>query len=109
MALTFAFGYGGRTEILNSVNRFISRYPGRCMEQEDLEKNLYSPNMNDVDLLIRTGGDQRVSNFLLWKIAYAELFFTKTQWPDFTAEEFRDILSARPWTGKGGLVLCPRD
>ena len=99
LRLTFAFGYGGRAEILNSVNKFISRYPGKLIDQGDLEKNLYSPDMYDVDLLIRTGGDQRVSNFLLWKIAYAELYFTKTKWPDFTSKEFKTILE-EVWSRK---------
>jgi len=92
LKLTFAFGYGGRSEILHSVNKFITDNPGVKLGEKDLWQNLFAPELPEVDLLIRTGGDQRVSNFLLWQIAYAELFFTKTQWPEFKREEFCQIL-----------------
>ncbi len=94
LKLTFCFGYGGRKEIVDSVNKFILSNPGKTLTEHDLQKNLYIPHMMDVDLLIRTGGDQRVSNFLLWQVAYAELFFTPTKWPDFTKREFREILES---------------
>lgn len=90
--LTFAFGYSGRNEILRSVNQHIKNNPGKEISEIDLTNNLYNPKAGDVDLLIRTGGDQRVSNFLLWQIAYSEFFFTQTKWPDFSREEFRGIL-----------------
>lgn len=92
LKLTFAFGYGGRSEIVESMNRFIKKYPNREITEEELSQFMALPDLGDVDLLIRTGGDQRVSNFLLWQIAYAELFFTETKWPDFTAKEFKSIL-----------------
>ena len=57
-----------------------------------LRKNLYQPDLGEVDLLIRTGGEQRISNFLLWQIAYAELYFTDTQWPNFTRQELSNII-----------------
>ena len=63
------------------------------MSLDDLSNNLYLPDLGDVDLLIRTGGDFRISNFLLWQIAYAELYFTETKWPDFTAQELADIIN----------------
>jgi len=91
LKLTFAFGYGGRSELVDAVNSLISKGKNSITES-DISSELYTPEAGDVDLLIRTGGDQRVSNFLLWQIAYAELFFTRTKWPDFTAEEFRGIL-----------------
>jgi undecaprenyl diphosphate synthase len=91
LKLTFAFGYGGRNELVQAVNRLIASGKSNVTE-EDIAKELYCPETGDVDLLIRTGGDQRVSNFLLWQIAYAELFFTHTKWPDFTPEEFRGII-----------------
>ena len=75
LKLTFAFGYGGRNEIVTAVNKHIKDYPGKPLSCEDLNSNLYLPDTGDVDLLIRTGGDKRVSNFLLWQIAYSELFF----------------------------------
>lgn len=92
LKLTFAFGYGGRSEILWAVNRHIKEKPGSLITEEDFAGNLMFPEIGDVDLLIRTGGDQRVSNFLLWQIAYAELYFTKTKWPDFTQMEFQKII-----------------
>lgn len=92
LKLNFAFGYGGRKEIVDAVNSFIKANPQKEITIEDLSENLYIPEAGDVDLLIRTGGDQRVSNFLLWQVAYAELFFTSTKWPDFTRSEFREIL-----------------
>lgn len=91
LKLTFAFGYGGRAELVRAVNNLIDSGKTNVTE-EDIGKELYCPELGDVDLLIRTGGDQRVSNFLLWQIAYAELFFTSTKWPDFTPEEFRGII-----------------
>jgi len=94
LKLTFAFGYGGRDEILRAMNSFIQQNPGKEITEEELAKNLMVPDLGDVDLLIRTGGDHRVSNFLLWQIAYAELFFTPTKWPDFTTNEFREIIES---------------
>lgn len=91
LMLNFAFGYGGRSEIISAVNRLLLDGKEQITEA-DLGNYLFNPEAGDVDLLIRTGGDQRVSNFLLWQIAYAELFFTSTKWPDFTAQEFRGIL-----------------
>lgn len=92
LKLTFAFGYGGRSEIISACNRFIRDNPGQEINEDSLERNLMRPEVGDVDLLIRTGGDQRISNFLLWQAAYAELFFSDTKWPDFSAQEFRSIL-----------------
>lgn len=92
LKLTFAFGYGGRAEIIDTVNKLKNSIQDREITEEDFDKNLYQSDLGDVDLLIRTGGDQRISNFLLWQIAYAELFFTKTPWPNFTRKEFREII-----------------
>jgi undecaprenyl diphosphate synthase len=92
LKLSFAFGYGGRNEIVDAVNKIISSGNVNQISEDDIRRNLYRNDVGDVDLLIRTGGDQRVSNFLLWQIAYAELFFTRTKWPEFTREEFRGIL-----------------
>ena len=90
--LTFAFGYSGRHEIVDSVNEFIKKNPGKELTEQDISDHLYNTKAGNVDLLIRTGGDQRVSNFLLWQITYSEFFFTQTKWPDFSREEFRGIL-----------------
>lgn len=90
--LTFAFNYGGRAEILRGVNAFHLNYPGRTMTENDLNDLMYRPETGDVDLMIRTGGEQRISNFLLWQMAYAEMYFTPTRWPDFTPSEFKKII-----------------
>lgn len=90
--LTFAFNYGGRAEILRAVNAFHLNYPGRTMTENDLTNLMYRPETGEVDLMIRTGGEQRISNFLLWQMAYAELYFTPTKWPDFTPSEFKKII-----------------
>lgn len=90
--LTFAFNYGGRAEIVRATNRFLESNPGKLMTEEDLNSTLYRPETGDVDLMIRTGGEQRISNFLLWQMAYAELYFTPTKWPDFTPNEFKKII-----------------
>lgn len=92
LRLTFAFGYGGRNELIDAFNSFSEKNPGKKVTEESLSSFLYDPLSGDVDLLIRTGGDQRISNFLLWQVAYAELFFTKTKWPDFTSREFKEIV-----------------
>jgi undecaprenyl diphosphate synthase len=92
LKLTFAFGYGARAEIAYAVNRFMKANPGKDITEDALNDYLMIPDLGDVDLLIRTGGDHRVSNFMLWQIAYAEMFFTETKWPDFTITEFRYII-----------------
>lgn len=92
LKLTFAFGYGGRSEIVSAANKFHQLYPDREMTEADFQEMLFVPDLSDVDLLIRTGGDQRISNFLLWQLAYAEFYFTSTKWPDFTKCEFQEIL-----------------
>lgn len=94
LKLSFAFNYGGRAEILRAVNSFQIESPNRLMTEADLNKYLYRPEVGDVDLMIRTGGEQRISNFLLWQMAYAEMFFTATKWPEFSAYEFKNIVSS---------------
>jgi undecaprenyl diphosphate synthase len=92
LKLTFAFSYGGRSEILRAANTFAKSHPGQEMTEADLNGLLFRPETGDVDLMIRTGGEQRISNFLLWQMAYAELYFTPTKWPDFTVSEFVKIV-----------------
>lgn len=91
LQLAFAFNYGARRELVDAVNACLEKKPREKITLEELTSNLYLPQLGDVDILIRTGGDKRISNFLLWQIAYAELFFTDTKWPDFNKEEFRTI------------------
>ncbi len=92
LMLTFAFGYGSRSEIVRAVNQYIEANPGKTISENDLDTHMYRAETGDVDLLIRTGGEQRISNFLLWQLAYAELYFTPTKWPDFTPLEFGKII-----------------
>lgn len=92
LKLTFAFNYGGRAEILRAVNTYYMNQPGRLMTEADLNNLMYRPETGDVDLMIRTGGEQRISNFLIWQMAYAEMYFTPTKWPDFTPSEFKKII-----------------
>ena len=84
LVLNFCLNYGGRQEIVNAVNRWLETREGSSpLEETDIEKNLYTSGLPDVDLMIRTSGEYRISNFLLWQIAYAELVFMDTLWPDF--------------------------
>lgn len=96
MVLNIAINYGGRTELLRAMAAYAATLPQpaepSAWTEEGLAEHLYPGAQDDVDLLIRTGGDFRISNFLLWQISYAELYFTPTLWPDFTATELRNAL-----------------
>jgi undecaprenyl diphosphate synthase len=83
MILFVAFNYGGRAEILDAAARFQGG------NEDDFAACLYAPEMTDPDLLIRTSGEMRTSNFLLWQCAYSELIFTETLWPDFSEDDLR--------------------
>jgi undecaprenyl diphosphate synthase len=85
--LWIAFDYGGRAEIVEAARRLAER--GEEIDEDSFARALYAPDMPDPDLVIRTSGEQRVSNFLLWQSAYAEFVFTETLWPDFGPDEFR--------------------
>lgn len=92
LSLSLAINYGGRAEIVDAVNNFLKENPTREINENDISNYLYNPKLRDIDLLIRTSGDQRVSNFLLWQLSYSEFYFTKTKWPEFSKEEFLDII-----------------
>ena len=92
LKLTLAFSYGGRKEIVDTIKAVALKRPLEEITVEDITNNLYISDLGDVDLLIRTGGDHRISNFLLWQLAYAEIYFCKTRWPEFKREEFRKIV-----------------
>ena len=93
LILNVALNYGGRLDIVNSVNNFYSKKKMiKNITEKDINSGLYTKGYSDVDLLIRTGGQQRMSNFLLWQSAYAELFFSKKLWPDFDEKIFVDAL-----------------
>ena len=87
LTLTIAANYGGRWDILQAMNRFMSSFPARKeIAEGDLAPYLAMSYAPEPDLFIRTGGEQRISNFLLWQLAYTELYFTDTLWPEFGAE-----------------------
>lgn len=90
--LTLAVGYGGRQEILNAVNKAVRA--GKELTQEQFSSLLYTSDMPDPDLLIRTGRELRLSNFLLWQCAYTEFYFTDTLFPDFSGKELEEALNA---------------
>lgn len=88
MALNIAFNYSGRTELVDAMRALrAAGTPPAEIEEELIAERLYTAGQPDVDLLIRTGGERRTSNFLLWQSAYAELVFSPVLWPDFTAAE----------------------
>jgi undecaprenyl diphosphate synthase len=84
--LFVAFNYGGRAEIVDAARRFHGS------SEEEFRSHLYAPEMHDPDLLIRTSGEQRISNYLLWQCAYSELVFRDELWPEFSREAFEDSL-----------------
>lgn len=97
MNLTLALSYGSREELTNAVKLIANEVVTGDLEVQDIEestidKYLFTKDMPDVDLLIRTSGEHRISNFLLWQIAYAELYFTDTLWPDFRKEDLLEAL-----------------
>lgn len=97
MILNLALSYGSRTELVSVVKKIATMVKEQSLEpnsvnEEFISSLLYTKDIPDPDLLIRTSGEMRISNFLLWQIAYSEIYFTDTLWPDFTSEEFIDIL-----------------
>lgn len=90
--LNIAISYGGRAEILAAVNRLL-KMGKEEVQEKDISAALWSSPMRDPDLVIRTGGGKRLSNFLLWQSAYSEFFFSDSFWPDFSCQEFDAILA----------------
>lgn len=99
MTLTLALSYGSREEITKTIKEISLKVKNNLISPHEIDEtvinnHLYTQNLPDVDLLIRTSGEQRISNFLLWQIAYAELYFTETLWPDYTKNHlFEAILN----------------
>jgi undecaprenyl diphosphate synthase len=90
-----ALNYGGRGEIVDAVRRMISAgLDPDEVDEATFARYLYAPELPEVDLVIRTSGELRISNFLLWQIAYAEFYVTDTLWPDFSPEEFRRAIAS---------------
>jgi undecaprenyl diphosphate synthase len=98
MRLNLAINYGGRSELVDAVNSILdtARLEGNLdtleVTEEAIAGHLYTAGLRDPDLLIRTSGEMRISNFLLWQIAYAELYVTETLWPDFTRTELLEAI-----------------
>ena len=95
--LNLAISYGSKQEIVNAIREVSNKVKNNIISSKNIDENiinehLYTRNLPNVDLLIRTGGEKRVSNFLLWQIAYAEMFFTDVLWPDFKKEDFIEAL-----------------
>lgn len=92
MILNIAFNYGSKDEIINAIKGLIK--DNVIISKENIDKYLYTSESGNVDLLIRTSGEQRISNFLLWQIAYAELYFSNVYWPDFNKKELNKALES---------------
>jgi undecaprenyl diphosphate synthase len=97
MQLAVALNYGGRAELVDAFNRILDRVRNNGLanarvDEEMISQHLYTAGLPDPDLLIRTSGEMRVSNFLLWQIAYAEIYVTETLWPDFTRAQLLEAL-----------------
>lgn len=98
MTLTLALSYGGRQEIVDATRRIASlvqqgRLTPDAIDEHVIAQHLYLPELPDPDLLIRTSGEQRLSNFLLWQLSYCELYVTPTLWPDFTRQELVEAIA----------------
>jgi undecaprenyl diphosphate synthase len=97
MVLTLALSYGSREELLNAVKQITDKVKNNIISKDSIDESiinehLYTHNLPDVDLLIRTSGEHRISNFLLWQIAYAELYFTDVLWPDFKENDLYNAI-----------------
>ena len=98
MTLCFAISYGSRQEIVQAARKLAVLVKNGDMSESDIDiaqfsAMLYTKDIPDPDILIRTSGEQRISNYLLWQIAYSELFFTQTAWPDFSGQELEAIMT----------------
>lgn len=88
MTVVLAINYGGRNELLRAMKKMAPKIASGNVSEEDVSAAFDVPELPDADIIIRTGGEKRLSNFLLWQSAYSELFFSDTLWPDYTQEEF---------------------
>ena len=93
LTLTLALSYSGKWEILNAIKNILkNRSNKKEISEKDFEQYLTTKNVPDPDLLIRTSGEKRISNFMLWQIAYSELYFTEKKWPDFRKEDLKEAI-----------------
>jgi undecaprenyl diphosphate synthase len=98
LIMNLAFNYGARTEMVDAIKSIVRKVQSKEIEVDQIDeslvnRSLYTRDLPDPDLLIRTSGEKRISNFLLWQLSYAELYFTETFWPDFGDAEFRNAIS----------------
>jgi undecaprenyl diphosphate synthase len=94
MTLTMAFNYGGRAEIVDAVRALVEAgVPANKIDEKAIRSRLYHPDQPDPDLVVRTSGEYRISNFLLWQLAYSELVFTDVLWPDFRRGDLFDAVA----------------
>ena len=91
ITLNLAINYGSKEEIINACKKVLASKNKR-FNTKNFESNLYTSNIPDPDILIRTGGNNRLSNFLLWQLAYTEIFFTEKLWPDFSENDYKKII-----------------
>lgn len=99
LKLNIAINYGGKNDILYATKKLVSLANKNKLTEHDVSEdlfksNLYSNSINDIDLIIRTSGELRISNFMLWQIAYSEIYITKTYWPDFCKNEFEKAINS---------------
>ena len=92
LILSLALSYGGRQEIIDAINKIMLSKKSEIIDEEIVKNNLYCPEIPDPDLIIRTAGEYRLSNFLLWQSAYSELFVSKKNWPDFKKKDLMEAL-----------------
>lgn len=91
--LTVAINYGGQQDILQAISEAQKQFPGEEISSDMIKSCLMTSHLPPVDLLIRTGGEKRVSNFLLWDLSYAELYFSDKFWPDFSSEDLNQAVA----------------
>ena len=92
ITVVFAFNYGAKSELINAFKK-IYKNKNNIINEELISTNLYTKNIPDPDILVRTGGEKRLSNFLLWQLSYAELFFIEKSWPDFNFLDLKKIVN----------------
>jgi undecaprenyl diphosphate synthase len=92
ITVVFAFNYGAKSELINAFKK-IHKNKKKKISEQLISNNLYTKNMPDPDILVRTGGEKRLSNFLLWQLSYAELFFIEKNWPDFNFLDLKKIVN----------------
>ena len=91
LQINLAINYGSKQEIIKAIRNIIKKK--KRLNEENISKFLYTKNIPDPDILIRTGNTKRLSNFLLWQLSYSEIFFSKKLWPEFTEEDYNKIIN----------------